>query len=534
MGNPEYDILKIFQREPYRELSTTELSSIVQKEQFECIQEILKDKYSSRDSIKQAKSQKKKLHRQLLYHLNKLVESGLLKVSKISPKGQKYFILGIENGKKIIIDGNVRTDQEISISKPKLPLFPIGDYEKQDIVAKYGKDWLSKVDSIFLEANMFDNNREITEMVDICFPNINDCICLNNFETLVSKHDIEDVVRFLKKINSKCIDFDKVACCSVTVKNIINNDKFLEVLKQYLKLDDIRTLLVFNMSKEDIKTSLFENIIEMISASTKELYIKNNEVSTVPYFIGKVGPYTIDEKDWKHYKNEFKDKLYGFVLAQATLFLDITKLFEKKKRNLESFENIVKKLMFTFNESNDVQRMQSRHLFPELFKLDKEKGDFLIFSRNLIRLWNYGWKSPNFDQDFLSEYMESGYKMVKDFSRYQEIVYKCCGMPTRIKISLSSAHKDAVQSFMTKSNFLKFKVRNITDLQNNKATLAVKEKLFELMDGGDIMSFYKIGIIDTAALKNEIQYIFNHFKLPFFKYNFGETKDKNITLDKFM
>jgi len=535
MGNLDHNILVLFQKEPHRELNTTDIISAVQREQHDKIQDILEDRYSSREAIKQAKEKKKKLHRQLLYHLNKLVDSGLLKISKISPKGQKYFVLGIQDGETVHIGRHSRVHENITISKPKVPFIPLGDLEKSGIVAKFGKDWLEKVNSIFLELNMFDNLREIMDMIKLCFPNINDSICLHNFETLVSEHDIEDIIRFLKKLNDRCNDYDKTVCCSITLKNVINEDKFLQLLNQFLKLEETRITLVFNTAKEDINTRLFGSIIESVSKNNRDIYIRNNEVSTAPYFMGKAGPYTVDEKDWKHYKNEFKDKLYGFALAQATVFLDIRKLFEKKM-TLENFETTIKKLMFVFNESNDAQRTLSRQLFPELFKLDKERGDFLIFSRNLIRLWNYGWKNPDFDKDFLFEYMETGHKMVKEFSKYQEIVYKCSGMPTRMKIALSSAYRNAVESFMTDPFFLKFKIRNITDLQKteNKATLAAKEKLFDLMDGGDIMSFYRAGTFDKNALKNEMLYIFNHFNLPFFRYNFGEIKDKNITLDKFM
>ncbi|MBD3259303.1 hypothetical protein GF371_01590 [Candidatus Woesearchaeota archaeon] len=531
MGNLDHDILMLFQKEPYAELGTTDIIKVVQAEEHDRLQKIIDDKYSGLETVKQAKSQKKKLNRQLLYHLNKLVNSGLLKVSKTSPKGQKYFVLGIENGEKVYIDKHNRIRQQIS--KPNIPRIPLGEYETKEIAAKYEKeDWLGKVNSIFLELNMFENLRQISDTIDFCFHNINDCICLHNFESLVAEHDIEDIVRFLAKLNSKCIDFGKTVSCSITLKNIINAEKFIEIIKE---IKDLDINLIFNIAKDDINTRLFENIIEQLSKNNQDLYIRNNDVSVMPYFMGRAGPYTIDQKDWKHYKNEFKDKLYGFVISQATLLLDMNKLFEQK-RNLENVQKVIKKLMFVFNESNDAQRMHSRQLFPELFKLDKEKGDFLIFSRNLIRLWNYGWKNPEFDQDFLYEYLETSFKMVKEFSKYQEIVYKCSGMPTRMNIALASAYRDSVREVFTSPNFLKFKIRNISDLQKteNKKTMAIKEKLFGLLDGGDVMSFYRSGTFDTNALKNEILYILNHFKLPFFRFNFKEVRDKNITLHNFM
>ncbi|MBW3013396.1 hypothetical protein KY325_00530 [Candidatus Woesearchaeota archaeon] len=534
MSNLDHNILMLFQKEPYTELSTTEIISIIQKNQHDKLQLIIDDKYSSNDAVKQAKFEKKKLQRQLLYHLNKLVDSGLLKVSKTSPKGQKYFVLGIDSGERVYIDKHNRMHQHIS--KPNLPHIPLGEHERSGVVAKYEKeDWLGKVNSIFLESNMFTNLREISDIIELCFQNINDCVCLHNFETLVAEHDIEDVVRFLTNLNTNCQDFDKASSCSITLKNVINDDKFIELLQKHLKIKNPKINFIFNVSKEDINTKLFENIIELLSSNHQDFFIRNNDVSNVPYFMGNAGPYTIDQKDWQHYKQEFKDKLYGFVISQATLLLDMNKLFSKRK-DTESFAKIIKKLMFVFNESNDAQRMLSRQLFPELFKLDKEKGDFLIFSRNLVRLWNYGWKNPDFDRDFLIEYLEIGFKMVKEFSKYQEIVYKCSGMPTRMSIALASAYRDSVQSVFTSPNFLKFKIRSITDLQKpeNKETMAVKEKLSDLLDGGDMMSFYRSGTFDTKSLKNEIQYIFNHFKLPFFRYNFGEVKDQNITLEKFM
>ena len=96
MHKIEYAILQVYKDTPEIEISTSDLVKTVFPGKHNEIEGIMNTSFKDKNEILQAKRDKATLQKRLLYHLNKLVEEDILKVSKEGGKGEKYFKLVLE------------------------------------------------------------------------------------------------------------------------------------------------------------------------------------------------------------------------------------------------------------------------------------------------------------------------------------------------------------------------------------------------------------------------------------------------------
>ncbi len=537
MVKKDYEILKIFKRDPNREISTSEIIKELEKEEYEQIQSILSDKYMDKAKIKEAKEKKARLHRKTLYHLTKLVQKKILKQSKEGRKGEKFFVLGIDEGEEIVLDSLLK--RSIKLIKPKTPDMEMEGYEKKGIIHKVEEpSWISRLNSIMLECSMFKNLGELKNIVSICFTNINDSIALNDFQEMIN--DRKKTHTFLNKLNLKCKDHGRRASCIINVSDVKDKVTTLGVLKDSLesKLTNIKFIFEIDGKTLNEDELFFAKIIKLFLKFNVNLYIKNNNLHKAPYMLGKFGPYTFEEKEWALYQKELKGKLYGLVCAQSTVLVDVEKFFRENPKSIESFNDLIDKIVNSLLISNSLQRRKSAEFFESLIKVFKEYSrEFFMFSKNYIRFWNYGWNRENFDQEFLLEFMATSKEKVNRFCFYEDTIYKSCGMPTRFRVAFSCVFDGFVKNILTAQ---KHKELNINDLKDfYKEDIAnlinIKENLFNIFDGGDLMNISKTtGNFDTKQIVREISFVLNSYNIHFFRYRFSKIKEIDVRLDKFI
>ena len=218
MKKTEYELLLFFKKNPERELSTTEILANIFPEGYNSIERVLKNQFADRQMLNEAKRKKGQLHRKILYYLNNLVEEDILKISKQGNKGEKYFVLSLEQGEELIIN---KSRRKIIISKPSIPAMHIDGYEQKNIAARFEPaTWIDRLNSILFETPKFKNLEELYNTINKCFSNINDVIGLNDFEYAIQNNDIKESLSFLRKINSECVDYGKRLSCIIDITNI--------------------------------------------------------------------------------------------------------------------------------------------------------------------------------------------------------------------------------------------------------------------------------------------------------------------------
>jgi len=537
MNQTEYNLLLFFKKNPQKEFSTTDILTNIFPDEYKNIEEIFKNQFADKQMLNKAKRKKGQLHRKILYYLNNLVEEDILKISKQGNKGEKYFVLSLEEGEELIIN---KSKRKIIISKPSMPAMPIDGYEQKNIAARFeSATWIDRLNSILLETTKFRNIKDLYNTINKCFSNINDVIGLNDFESVIQTNELNESLSFLRKINSECVDYGKKLSCIIDITNLKKEktNKVIEFIKEYCDMHSENITLIFDVRSKELQehSDFFEEVIDIFINSKIRIYIKNQDLYCAPYILGRIGPYCFDENEWLIYKKEFQKKSYGLACSQSTVVVDVNRFF-RESNDIKQFRLFIKNIVKSLLSANSLQRRKSDEYFKNIVKLTfPYVKEFFTLSRNYIRFWNYGWKEPNLNQNYVIELIKSTKEEIDNFCVSEETIYKSCGMPTRFKVAFSCLFNGSKFKF-SKGLFHKTEIKKLEDLYSKEIEelLGVKEEIFQAFDGGDRSRFYRTGKINSKDICREFNIILKTYKIPFFCYDFAKIKGADIKLTTFI
>ena len=529
MHDIEESILNIFKNYPSKELNAEFLAEKLYPEEYKIIRELVltEDKVKLHD----AKNRKFQLHRKILYYLNKLIENSILKVSRTAEKGEKYFTLQAAEGDTIIGRGY----KKIIISKPTITTTDIESYESKEVMKKYGEDsWINRFNSILLECKN-KGIEQIYKIISECITNVNDAIALNEFEKIINTSDVEELKRFINDISKDSDTHNKTISLIITVSETGNN--FKQFIEHYSSINPRLINIVFNVGNKDVQkhSKILSYIIEKFSEQKIKINFKNIDISSAPFFKGRAGIYNFDEQEWDIYSKKYKGSIIGLVCSQSQIALNINRFFENYTTDAE-FREAVLNAAKTLLLVNTIQRRKSNEYFKNINSLNQPSiAEFYHFSRNYIRFWNYDWLKDVKENDNLFELIKSSKELVDKFCHTEETIFKSCGIPIRFKIVFSSAFRNYDKKFMGDRDYKKVTVKKVEDyyVGEVKEFLHAREKMFEIMDGGDRLRIFRASDFRTQDIIHELGILLNAYKLPFFTYDFSGLKGI-IKLTNFM
>jgi hypothetical protein len=528
MRGVENQILEFFRNEPAIARSTTDVIEKITPG-YEAIDKDILD--TDREKSRTAKALKAKLHRQILYHLNKLVRNGFLAIKTIGENKEKVFVL---------------TDAPVQAAaapeQHSIPAMPIEGYEQKKVIYRLDPlAWLERLNVILLETPKFRTGSELSQAVTTAFGSSNDALGLNDFEQFLQKGDIGASNAFLRSLNQKCEDYGRKVTLIIDATNLTSPDLVLAPIRNYLGTKKPHHLtFVFDIYPRELleHKDFFEQLIGIYAGSGEGLYIKNENVHSAPYIIGKAGPYTFENDAWKEYKSGLSDQVPGLVCAHATIMVDVARYFSTNPRTSASFTDLMLKVAKSLRLANESQRKRSAEFFKGGLQLAPQKAKlFFKFSKNYVRFWNYGWKMQDIDPAFVMQFLQESKKAVDEYCVSEETIYQSCGMPTRFRIAYSCAFEEFVKDIFTKPLFARCTIKSPEDYERPelKAIIKAKEQIVRIFDGGDLMTFYRVGAINPAEITGEISRLLTNYGLPFFRMQFSEPKITGITtLSQFM
>ncbi len=525
MANKKQEILDIFKRKPGEEFSTTFIVSRIYPDDFLKLNNIIKDKNTDKKKKKITKRELASLHRKTLYYLGVLVKDSLIKEANIGNKNEKYFTLNLE-----VITQTHIFDEGIA------PIVPIEGYNERGITHRLDESgWIERVNCVLIEGNVVESLKELEKLATLSIKNVNDVIGINDFEAQINKNTLS----FLKRISNKCNDYGRHLCLIISLANLVNQENLFELVKEVLSLNLNNITFVFNIQPREFQdnSSLFEKLISLYQKFGKDIYIKNNTVHKPPYILGKAGPYTFSEREWASYKSEMYGKLKGLVIGQSTVMVDADVFIKEPNFDSEGFEKLMKKISESFLIINSMQRRKAEGYLNGFVKYGSSPKEALFLAKNYIRFWNYGWKRKNLDQENLISNFRKAKDLVNNFCIFEETIYKSCGMPIRFKVAFSCAAIEFIRNFFSKPKYMQFYIEEIRDFYKPeiKGIIRAKEKLFDIFDGGDLISFYKRANYAPDDIMREMSFILGTYKIPFFRYSFLKKADEtNQTLMRFI
>lgn len=533
MQETEYTIFELFRNNPHAEFSTTDIVGRITPGYDKVHQDLLSD---DQERCNAAKRRKAELHRLNLYYLNKLVRKGALTIKSVGRNKERIFAA-------------LQDPHELSPTYRMLaqlhptgitPALGIEGFEEKGIVARYEPTtWVERVNNILLESTYFKQLKDLISTANNTLTSVNDAIALNDFEQVIQKNDPQTVLAALKALSKQAEAHARHVTLIIDVTNIKEHEPVLRVINGAIDAQLHNLTFVYDVQVKEFQDhkDFFKALVKIYSSAGQSLFIKNQTVHQAPYMVGKAGPYTFAERDWKHYRDEYQGTMPGLVCATATFLIDIEQLFSTTKEHqaaamIELMGKIAKSLLLT----NAEQRERSEHFLSDLIQLSPAHAqNYFMFSRNYVRFWNYGWKTAAYDQAFVTQYLSESKKAVDEYCLSEETIYKSCGMPTRFRIAYSCTDAGSAKKIFRPANYRRITINNPTDFFSNDQIndiISTKEEIFRQFDGGDRITFDRPLPKKPDDVVNEISYLLNTFRLPFFRYHF--TNQNEIPLTRFL
>jgi len=517
MDEVKQDIINLF-REKGNEISTADILEKVYPEESN-----LRNKNSKENKRKLAQ-----VHRKLLYHINELVSSGILRFSKFGEKGLKFFVLDIMDGEEIT-ELTPRYKKKMVISKPIIPSLPIEGYEHQGIIIKYNANtWIDKINSAVIMCDKLKDIIELSKLFDKSFDVVNDCLCFDRFENMIENSKDSEIIGFLEKVSSECKDFGKKASFIINLSKIkkSNLKEIVERLTDF-KSEEIEFIYDIDSDNFQEQFGLINEIISVYIKKKATFYIKNRKLQKSAYYLGLAGPYCISDKE-----RQEKENCLVFACGQSSLIVDVERFYSIYGLDVEKFSQLMLNISKAFLSANSIQRRKSQEYFKGVISFDKKnEKEFLEFSRNYIRFWNFGLQQPGVDPKLVLNMINEAKKKVEQFSIAEETIYKSCGMPLRFKLALSCAFKTSDEK-LSQAKYEKIEINNLEDLYKTKIKKQIidRESVSSMFEGGNDVTFHRNGIFNPEDIAREISFILNTYKIPMFSYNFKNIKgDMKIT-----
>ncbi len=530
MHPTEYRILNLFKSESGREIPTSEIV----KAAFAETQDSINTNLSSNDPVnkREGKFKKAQLHRNCLYHLNKLVNDNILKVSAIRNRGEKYFVLQVPPD-ELSLDMNSR---KIIISQTTEPVTQTTLYEKKNIVRRFDEHtWINRLNAVLIEGTFFDGINRLYAVIQGIYLNVNDAIAINDFQHLIEQSSMDQLIDILKNIDADAKDKSKIITLIFNLFAIGDSEKHQRFFERFssLRLTNLRPLFYCSSKNLYKHHSLMKKVIELFSKNKIKINIQNKLKHKPPYLIGRGGIFTFDEEEWKLYLDHFKGKLFGISCAQSSVIVDLNTFFNQYQSQ-DDFRKFIINLGEALFRANSNQRRNSNIYFGNLDKINGiNQKTFYRFSRNYIRFWNYDWQEKQ--QPYILDLLESSNQLLKKLSNTQETIFRSCGMPIRFRIAFSSAFSKFDLQFLSSRKYSKRNIQGIKDLSSSgfQSYVKTREKVMNIFDGGDRFRIFRNGKIDPEEIIHEFNFLLNTYNIPLFSYDFSEMRG-DIKLTRFL
>ncbi len=516
-------ILEAFRRDPSRSFTTTEMVREVFPKEYSQLNKDINTE--DRKTIRKGYALKARLHRKLLYHINKLVEQELLLVTGVRGKGEKLFQLAMDEGELVVQS----TKRKIVIAKPSTISTQIDGYEKEELIRKYEPGtWLNKHNAIMLDCIAFENAAELQQRLQKVFTAVNDGIALNRLEHVLEG---EGASEFLHNLMLDARDYDVAVSLIFNFPTIKEREQILQLLKQILPGLPQQITIVFNVNPRQLTKheAFFSQLLGMFSEYKQKLMFKNSAIFNAPIFSGKAGPYAFTEEDWSYYKKHVRGQADGCVIGQLTLAIDINRYF-KEGGSLTGFRELTARAAHAFFDVDEQRRRHFGDYFGFLATSNPDATkEFFKVGRNYLRFWNYDWAES--EQPIL-ELLSSVKEEVGKFCTMQETIFKSCGLPIRFKIGLSTSFAKFDQDFFSDRRYQKTAITTTKELQTQemKQYLEIRERLFKVFDGADRLRFFIARGVPVEETMRIARYLLNAYALPSFTLDFrGKTGELKLT-----
>lgn len=504
MNELEHKILRKFEREPSRELSTSEVVQEALSEEYRWIKGVLSE-VREKAQLGLAKRKKGQLHRKVLYYLNKLMEEEEIIQTKVRGKGEKYFVLNVQ--KK-------RLDPHHFFESARVQLItPIEGYEKQGLIRKLDREaWSTRVSSVIINASKFSGIFKLQNAVSECFQWVNEVVGIYGFEKIIEEGALETIQEGLHQLDLEGKDFNRKVCLLVNV-NQASTDKLKRFAEGWVCSQPEKIKIIWGLSARWLEEhqELGGYILKLFGKHKQTLFMDNLSLGKAPAFWGEGGIHRLSLEEWECF---LRSTMEVGLCTVCTLSVDVGRFFNGE-RSFQEFRSLVRKAAKSLFLGNWAVQDHGMAQFATLNRMDANPRLFYHLGSNQLRFMNFPTQGVEAEH-FLS-LLESCQSEVERFVKVQETILKSCGMPLRFKVAwgvdgLGDLKEEGVVSKM--QDFFKPEFQEY---------IRHKEHLTKVFAGKDILQCVTLSG-DSEEWFNQLRYILNHIQVPLVSLSFGEEK----------
>ena len=519
-------LTEVFQRQPYAELSTSELIKQLYPDEYEKIKTALHDPLSDREARTVAKRHKGQLHRRVLYHLNRLEEDGIIAVSAIKGKGEKCYSLTRQHRKH-----NANNHAQGPLTQP---LDKLESYREEGILKGYDRQgWHHRLNAVLLQTKSTDDAKRIRERIAAMSRHVNDVIGLRGMEHVLENEDLTTITGLLKGLDIDTRDNNRTISLLIDLEAAKDDTKHLEdFFEAYalLKPQNMNIVLSTTPKYLEAHQRLIKHIIRQFSRHTIKINLHNKDVHEAPIMVGRAGTYTLNEQDWSACQKE-EQPPRSICVSQVSVGVDVHRFFQRHRSDTE-FRNFILKVARALVESTTLQRRRAENAFEDIMATEEEPHQFFRYSTNHIRLWNYDWEEE--DHPHLSELLATCAEELDRFCTTEEVIYKSCGMPIRFRVALASMFSKFETGFFSKRQYRKLSVSGRASLEKEdfRKFITSRERIVEQLRHNDRVRIFRTTPADPEETAKEMRHLMSEYRIPHLTYDFAQRR-ADMTLTHF-
>jgi len=461
---------------------------------------------ANRKEIREGRTRKARLHRLLLYHLNNLVDEGLLHIDGTQGKGEKLFALAVKEGEVEITSGKKR----VVIRKTARVTTPLDDPRMHGLLHAYREQgWAHAPGAVFLRAEAYPSLREATDALVRALTCVTDTAALIGVQKLLAGHD--EMEESLARIERTCTQEGHRVTVTAAL-SAADEERLVRFVRTLSELRPTHIEFVIEASAKDVRAhaAVLTGILPFLEQAELKLHLKNNAIHEAPIAYGDTGTYAPKETDWRTVR-------VGAAVGGATVAIDVFRARTQGARLRELARTASQALFIVGRE----RRRELGRLAQRL------PGVSFAHMDEYVRFWNYDWR-----EEGLLDEIRAAVEAAQEFSARQERVYRACGMPVRFRLVATGALAK-MSGALSARQYRKMMVRSYATLQEESfvAQLRVREELCRIF-AGDRVRFFRSEARPDEVVR-ELLYLLGTYALPFVTYDFSELRG-NVKLTEYL
>ena len=501
----ERALIAAFNTNPQDAHTTTQLVKTVYAQEYATIREDL----ASNDPTtqKQAKRTKAKLHRQLLYYLNKLIDKNVLEVADIKERGEKSYRLTISSGELILQDNK----QTIAIRSAEQPTSYVVEAQEQKRIHQY-TNALHHVEAYAINAKHYPGIAHLRADLNHLYAHIADALLIQNFHVHLTQ-DPQLLKEALQQLIVDSQDYNIAITLHIDLTEHQLTKQDQQFINTYALHHPKRVYLLFSADKKEIRKqhTQLAQAIQALANNQIKVNLHNQAVDQNTHFLGEAGAYKLDDKHTQLLKEQ-----PGAIISTGSFAIDYA-------HNLQAHEitTLAHQAAKTLLERSTTQRRISARALTGLSTtgpLSKQ----LAKNNTYLRLWNYQ------QTEEYKELLTQLHEQIKNFCELESRIYSSCGVPIHFTIHLSTAFSHYAQ--LSTRSYTKKPVYERGHLKNQD--LELREQLLRVY-ATDRVRIFREGNFDAQTLLSELLYLTDTYELPLITYDFKELQ-KTISLESFL